>query len=69
MNTMTDGEGKKDEGQSQSQTYLIWTALRARKKFGFVRGTIQRPDEMSDDLKDWWTINSLLVSWIYNLPL
>ncbi|KAK3012177.1 hypothetical protein RJ639_010476 [Escallonia herrerae] len=42
----------------------IWTALRARKKFGFIARTIKRPDENSSDLEDWWTINSLLVSWI-----
>ena len=44
----------------------IRTALRARKKFGFVDGTIKQPDEKSGDLEDWWTINSLLVSWIRN---
>ncbi|KAK3028580.1 hypothetical protein RJ639_039271 [Escallonia herrerae] len=44
----------------------IWTALRARKKFGFIDRTIKRPDENSSDLEDWWTINSLLVSWIRN---
>ncbi|KAK3021081.1 hypothetical protein RJ639_046102 [Escallonia herrerae] len=45
---------------------LIQTALRARKKFGFIDGTIKRPDENSSDLEDWWTINSLLVYWIRN---
>ncbi|KAK3017685.1 hypothetical protein RJ639_004052 [Escallonia herrerae] len=45
---------------------LIRTALRARKKFGFIDGTIKRSDENSSDLEDWWTINSLLVSWIRN---
>ena len=44
----------------------IRTALRARKKFGFVDGTIKQPDDKSGDLEDWWTINSLLVSWIRN---
>jgi hypothetical protein len=53
------------------QNYDEWsrslrTALRARKKFGFVDGTIERPDEGSADLEDWWTNNSLLVSWIMN---
>lgn len=42
------------------------TALRARKKFDLIDGTIKRPDEKSLDLEDWWTINSLLVSWIRN---
>jgi len=57
--------------QLRGENYDEWarsfrTALRARKKFGFVDGTIKRPDEKSKDLEDWWTINSLLVSWIRN---
>ncbi|KAJ1410810.1 Gag-polypeptide of LTR copia-type [Sesbania bispinosa] len=42
------------------------TELRARKKFGFVDGSIKCPEEGSPDLEDWWTNNSLLVSWIMN---
>lgn len=40
------------------------TALCSRKKFGFLDGSIKRPDEGSSDLDDWWTIQALLVSWI-----
>lgn len=42
------------------------TAIRARKTFGFIDGTIKRPGEKDKDIEDWWTINSLLVSWIRN---
>ena len=57
--------------QLKGETYDEWarfqqTTLRARKKFGFVDGTIRRPDEKSPDLEDWWTNNSLSVSWIMN---
>lgn len=57
--------------QLTGENYDEWarsfrTALRARKKFGFIDGTIKRHDEDSSDLEDWWTINSLLVSWIRN---
>ncbi|XP_021886856.1 uncharacterized protein LOC110806350 isoform X2 [Carica papaya] len=57
--------------QLKGDNYDEWarsmrTALRARKKFGFIDGTIKQPDEESPDLEDWWTINSLLVSWIRN---
>ncbi|PNX83470.1 hypothetical protein L195_g039513 [Trifolium pratense] len=57
--------------QLKGENYDEWasslrTALRARKKFGFVDGTIKKPDEDSPDLEDWWTNNSLLVSWIMN---
>lgn len=55
--------------QLKGENYDEWaralrTALRARKKFGFVDGSIEQPDEGSPDLEDWWTNNSLLVSWI-----
>ena len=57
--------------QLKGENYDEWarsfrTALRARKKFGFIDGTIREPDEKSGDLEDWWTINSLLVSWMRN---
>ncbi|KAF9677708.1 hypothetical protein SADUNF_Sadunf08G0135600 [Salix dunnii] len=42
------------------------TALRTRKKFRFIDGIIKQPGEGSEDWEDWWTINSLLVSWIRN---
>ncbi|CAN7024392.1 unnamed protein product [Brassica rapa subsp. trilocularis] len=42
----------------------IKTALCSRKKFGFIDGSIKRPEEGSTDLEDWWTIQALLVSWI-----
>ncbi|GJZ68130.1 retrovirus-related pol polyprotein from transposon TNT 1-94 [Tanacetum coccineum] len=57
--------------QLKGENYDEWarslrTTLRARKKFGFVDGTIKQPDDKSLDLEDWWTNNSLLVSWIMN---
>ncbi|KAH9647981.1 retrovirus-related pol polyprotein from transposon RE2 [Citrus sinensis] len=42
------------------------TALRAKKKFGFVDGTVKQPADDSADLEDWWMVNSMLVSWIHN---
>lgn len=42
------------------------TSLRARRKWGFVDGTIEQPEEGSIDLEDWWTVQSMLVSWILN---
>lgn len=57
--------------QLKGDNYDEWarslrTALRARKKFGFIDGTLLRPEEGSANLEDWWTNNSLLVSWIMN---
>jgi len=55
--------------QLKGENYDEWarslrTALRAMKKFGFIDGSIKKPLDDSTDLEDWWTINSLLVSWI-----
>jgi len=58
--------------QLKGENYDEWTpsvrtALRGRKKFGFIDGSIKKPmDDSTDLLEDWWTINSLLVSWIRN---
>lgn len=57
--------------QLKGDNYDEWarslrTVLRARKKFGFIDGTLLRPEEGSANLEDWWTNNSLLVSWIMN---
>lgn len=32
------------------------TSLRARRKWGFVDGTITQPIEGSSELEDWWTV-------------
>lgn len=42
------------------------TSLRARRKWGFVDGTITQPKEGSSELEDWWTVQSMLVLWIEN---
>lgn len=38
-------------------------ALSARKKFGFIDGTIPKPSADSPDLEDWMASNHLLVTW------
>ncbi|EPS58738.1 hypothetical protein M569_16075, partial [Genlisea aurea] len=43
----------------------IRAGLRAKRKYGFLDGTIiDRPPEVSVD--DWEQLNSLLVAWIFN---
>lgn len=42
------------------------TSLHAGRKWGFVDGTIQQPKEGSSEMEDWWTVQSMLVSWILN---
>ena len=40
--------------------------FRSKKKLGFLDGAITCPDPDSDDLEDWYAVNSMLVSWIFN---
>ncbi|CAA7028849.1 unnamed protein product [Microthlaspi erraticum] len=39
-------------------------ALKARKKFGFVDGTIPEPAADNEDNEDWWANNAMVISWI-----
>ncbi|KAF7806657.1 retrovirus-related Pol polyprotein from transposon TNT 1-94 [Senna tora] len=55
----------------KGENYEEWaravrTALRAKKKHGFVDGSITQPADDSAELEDWWAVNSMLVSWIRN---
>ncbi|KAK4431043.1 hypothetical protein Salat_0866300 [Sesamum alatum] len=40
-------------------------ALRAKKKLGFLDGTISKPADDDKDIEDWWSLNSMLVAWIF----
>ena len=58
--------------QLKGENYDEWarairTALRAKKKYGFIDGSVEQPSENSLELEDWWTVNSMLVSWILNM--
>lgn len=57
--------------QLKGENYDEWsralrTSLRARCKWGFVEGKFPQPKEGSPDLEDWWTVQSMLVSWVLN---
>ena len=41
-------------------------SLHACRKWGFIKGTIGAPNEGSPKMEDWWTVKSMLVSWILN---
>ncbi|GJX53038.1 retroelement pol polyprotein-like protein [Tanacetum coccineum] len=56
--------------QLRGPNYEEWaramkTSLRVRRKFGFIDETIKQPTEA--ELEDWWTVQSMLVSWIMNI--
>ena len=57
--------------QLKGDNYEEWagairTSLRARRKWGFIEGKITQPDNTSPELEEWWTVQSMLVSWILN---
>ncbi|KAA8523786.1 hypothetical protein F0562_010210 [Nyssa sinensis] len=57
--------------QLKGENYDEWaraiqTTLRAKKKYGFIDGTVKQPADDSLELEDWWTVNSMLVSWVFN---
>ena len=55
--------------QLKGDNYNEWAmemmnALRAKKKNGFIDGTLPKPAEDSPDLESWLSVNSLIVGWI-----
>ena len=55
--------------QLTGENYAEWSselenALRAKRKSGFIDGTLTKPDEESSDLDTWNTVNSMIVGWI-----
>ncbi|XP_021721334.1 uncharacterized protein LOC110688883 [Chenopodium quinoa] len=56
--------------QLKGDNYDEWaravrTALKAKRKFGFVDGTIAKPQD-SEKLDDWVAVHLMLVSWLSN---
>ncbi|XP_074318471.1 uncharacterized protein LOC141655283 [Silene latifolia] len=45
----------------------LCSALRARKKTGFIDGTIKKPSDTSEDCEDWYMVNAMVVNWIFNV--
>ena len=57
--------------QLRGENYDEWAravkiSLRARRKWGFIDGTHIQPEDEAPDLEDWWTVQSMIVSWILN---
>ena len=55
--------------QLKGDNYNEWAmemmnALRAKKKNGFIDGTLSKPTEDSPDLESWLSVNSMIVGWI-----
>ncbi|KAJ0025922.1 hypothetical protein Pint_08963 [Pistacia integerrima] len=50
--------------QLKGENYDEWaravrTALRAKKKYGFIDGTVKQPENNSLELEDWWVFNTI----------
>lgn len=44
----------------------VSTGLRAKRKLGFIDGTVKYPGEGSEEEEDWLTVNAMVTSWIFN---
>ena len=56
--------------QLNGDNYNEWSsemlnALQAKRKLGFINGTLKKPAEGSLDLENWLAVNSMLVGWIH----
>ncbi|CAH9123281.1 unnamed protein product [Cuscuta epithymum] len=54
----------KGEGNYREWSTAMKNAFRAKRKMGFLDGTIERPINIPRDLEDWLTVNSMAVGWI-----
>lgn len=51
------------------ENYNEWSeemlnAFQAKRKTGFINGTIKKPAEDSPDFENWKTVNSMIIGWI-----
>lgn len=51
------------------ENYIEWSEemfndLQAKRKTGFVDGTITKPSSTDPDFKNWKAVNSMIVGWI-----
>ncbi|CAH9135904.1 unnamed protein product [Cuscuta epithymum] len=54
----------KGESNYREWATAMKNAFRAKRKMGFLDGTIKRPMNNERDLEDWYTVNSMAVGWI-----
>ncbi|CAH9079515.1 unnamed protein product [Cuscuta epithymum] len=54
----------KGENNYREWATAMKNAFRAKRKMGFLDGTIERPVTIPKDLEDWLTVNSMAVGWI-----
>ena len=71
LNTSDNPENIITQVQLKGENYeecarAMRTSLRARRKWGFIEGSIEKPKNESSELEDWWTVQSMLISWIMN---
>ena len=53
-------------GNYERWAKLMTNSLRAKRKTGFIDGTLKRPSKDSDDAEKWDMVNSMIIGWIYS---
>ncbi|KAL9233094.1 hypothetical protein vseg_008132 [Gypsophila vaccaria] len=70
--TNQDGTGAKiTHVELKGSNYEEWAkgfrnSLGAKRKIGFIDGTLKQPAAGSADLEDWQTVNHTIIAWIFN---
>nr|GEV43049.1 retrovirus-related Pol polyprotein from transposon TNT 1-94 [Tanacetum cinerariifolium] len=55
----------KGENFQEWERYMC-NAFRAKRKLGFLDGVIKKPDDKSVKIEDCWSVNSMLLAWLFN---
>lgn len=54
-----------EERKLQEWCMEMFNALQAKRKIGFIDGTLQKPIDGRNNLDAWLSVNSMIVDWIY----
>lgn len=41
--------------------------FRVKRKLGFLDGVVKKPDDTALEIEDWWSVNFMLLVWVFNL--
>lgn len=55
----------------KGENYQEWercvrNTFRANRKLVFLDGIITKPDDGAPEIEDWWSVNSMLLAWLFN---
>lgn len=39
-------------------------AFHAKYKLGFLDGLVTKPDDLTSEIEDWWSVDSMIIEWV-----